>query len=433
MNVLGIVPKGYDNKDAERRFFENPEKDKNRNAFEIDKGRIIHCAAFRRLQGKTQVLGVGERDFYRTRLTHSLEVAQLGRGICNEADNATGFVPDPDLVEAICLAHDIGHPAFGHFGEDRLHHKMVQYGGFGANPQNLRIVTFLEQKHKGGDFLGANVDGGGLNLSRAALDGLIKYPDLFVSPRFDKSSNFTYEDDDKLLEWIKDGRKEKSLECEIADWADAVAYSVDDIEDAFRARILDFLQMDEIAGKISERVKGKLGKDQLPDNSAITSPGAIRDEAKKLQAIALIPKFRQRKRALKSWTSMTIGRLLKPCKIEIRNDKEQSARYKYGLFVSSESRCLSYVLKMTARLLVFDDPRVRTLESKGGRILERLFDSFIEDDRLLPLDFQEYIDDALGTKPRLIADFLAGMTDKYAYEYYKRLFEPGSGSFYESV
>ncbi len=88
---------------------------------------------------------------------------------------------------------------------------------------------------------------------------------------------------------------------------------------------------------------------------------------------------------------------------------------------------------MTARLLVFDDPRVRTLESKGGRILERLFDSFIEDDRLLPLDFQEYIDDRLGTKPRLIADFLAGMTDKYAYEYYKRLFEPGSGSFYESV
>src|SRR6266481_4970484 len=83
--------------------------------YEVDKGRIVHSAAFRRLQGKTQVLGVGERDFYRTRLTHSLEVAQLGRGICNEADNSTGFVPDPDLVEAICLAHDIGHPAFGHF------------------------------------------------------------------------------------------------------------------------------------------------------------------------------------------------------------------------------------------------------------------------------------------------------------------------------
>jgi dGTPase len=433
MNVLGIVPKGYEDNDTERRFPENPEKDKNRNAFEIDKGRIIHCAAFRRLQGKTQVLGVGERDFYRTRLTHSLEVAQLGRGISNEATNLTGFSPDPDLVEAICLAHDIGHPAFGHFGEERLHQKMVEHDGFGANPQNLRIVSFLEQKHQGGDFLGTNCDGGGLNLSRAALDGLIKYSDLFKRPDFDKSSNFTYKDDSKLLDWVKGGRKEKSLECEIADWADAVAYSVDDIEDAFRARILDFLQMNEIAGKISEKVKAKLEKDRLPDDPSITSVSAIRDEANSLQAIALIPKLRERKRALKTWTSKTIGRLLKPCEIKVRNDKEQSARYKYGLAVSGDSRCLSYVLKMTAQLLVFDDPRVRTLESKGGRILEGLFEVFMKDYRLLPLDFQEYIDDKMGTKPRLIADFLAGMTDKYAYEYYKRLFEPGSGSFYESV
>ena len=137
MNVLGKVSSGYDDWDAERGFPEDIEKDKGRNAFEIDKGRIIHSAAFRRLQGKTQVLGVGERDFYRTRLTHSLEVAQLGRGICNEAGNSTEFSPNPDLVEAICLAHDIGHPAFGHFGEECLHQKMVEHGGFGANPQNL--------------------------------------------------------------------------------------------------------------------------------------------------------------------------------------------------------------------------------------------------------------------------------------------------------
>jgi dGTPase len=424
MNVLGKIPKGYAQADAERQFFEDPSKNKNRDAFEIDKGRIIHSAAFRRLQGKTQVLGVGERDFYRTRLTHSLEVAQLGRGICNEAKNETGFSPNPDLVEAICLAHDIGHPAFGHVGEHRLHNKMINFGGFGANPQNLRVVEFLEQKHR---------DKGGLNLSRATLDGLVKYSNLFTHPGKENDTNFTYSEDETLLKWIKGGRKEKSVECEIADWADAVAYSVDDIEDAFRARILDFIQMGEIADKISNRVKAKLEKDHFSDVPSCTSPESIREEAKELQNIALIPKLREKKRALKSWTSKTIGRLLGPCQIEVRDEKEQCSRYKYGLYVSNESRCLSYVLKITARLLVFDDPRVRTLEVKGATILEKLFDAFMEDDRLMPLDFQEYIDDKLAIKPRLIADFIAGMTDKYAYEYYKRLFEPGSGSFYENV
>src|SRR5580704_15772520 len=103
-----------------------------RDEFEVDKGRIIHSAAFRRLQGKTQVFGAGERDFYRTRLTHSLEVAQLGRGLCDELKNVD-FEPSKDLVETICLAHDIGHPPFGHQGEDFLHEKMKQQGGFGES------------------------------------------------------------------------------------------------------------------------------------------------------------------------------------------------------------------------------------------------------------------------------------------------------------
>jgi dGTPase len=107
-----------------------------------------HSGAFRRLQGKTQVLGVGERDFYRTRLTHSLEVAQLGRGICGEVANGKHI--SRDLVETICLAHDIGHPAFGHFGETVLHKKMFNHGGFGANPQNVRIVSILEPKFDSG-------------------------------------------------------------------------------------------------------------------------------------------------------------------------------------------------------------------------------------------------------------------------------------------
>src|SRR5947207_1767905 len=164
-----------------------------RNDFEVDKGRIVHSAAFRRLQGKTQVLGVGERDFYRTRLTHSLEVAQLGRGMCAELKGE--FRPDQDLVETICLAHDIGHPPFGHLGEEFLHRVMHKYGGFGANPQNLRVVTFLEVKF----------NDGGLDLTRATLDGLVKYPNIF-NPGSDKMTcKFTYSEDKELLFWIKKG------------------------------------------------------------------------------------------------------------------------------------------------------------------------------------------------------------------------------------
>src|ERR1700677_393711 len=170
MLVLGKIPRGYTLHDADRQFAEDkPEKQDKRSAFEIDKGRIIHSSAFRRLQGKTQVLGAGERDFYRTRLTHSLEVAQIGRGVCNEISNPKDFTMDTDLVEAICLAHDIGHPPFGHAGEAKLHQLLKDWGGFNGNAQNLRLMTVLEQKSTRTDYPG-------LNLTHATLDGLVKYP-----------------------------------------------------------------------------------------------------------------------------------------------------------------------------------------------------------------------------------------------------------------
>jgi dGTPase len=236
MLVLGKIPRGYTLHDADRQFAEDkPEKQDKRSAFEIDKGRIIHSSAFRRLQGKTQVLGAGERDFYRTRLTHSLEVAQIGRGICNEISNPKDFTIDTDLVEAICLAHDIGHPPFGHSGEGLLNGLTYAEGGFGANAQNLRVVTFVETKRKEG----------GLNLSRAALDGLTKYPTLFDWNKFrHKQPEFVYREHSSLLDWIKDGvrRPETTpVECQIAEWADTLAYSVNDIEDNFRAGIIDFV------------------------------------------------------------------------------------------------------------------------------------------------------------------------------------------------
>lgn len=341
--------------------------------FEVDKGRIVHSAAFRRLQGKTQVLGVGERDFYRTRLTHSLEVAQLGRGMCVELPT-DGFRPQPDLVEAICLAHDIGHPPFGHSGEDFLHAKMKQFGGFGANPQNLRIVTFLEAKY-------ADL---GLDLTRACIDGLTKYPDLYnksfpeltdKTPHED--SKFTYSSQPQevdLFLWIKKDVEHPDwtpLEAQIADLADQMAYSVNDIEDAIRAGLFNPIDMRNRADEISARAKAKLRKiavkdrhdhDDVPD---VTDPAAIRDFANKLQTDVMEPAdYRLRKVNLKQWTSAQIKRL-KNARIVQRSTTEPSVRYRYGLRIEMETQAVIAVLKEAASLLVFADPRVTTLEEKG--------------------------------------------------------------------
>jgi dGTPase len=412
----------YTSADFERKFHHTSTQ-KNRWPFEIDKGRIIHSASFRRLQGKTQVLGVGERDFYRTRLTHSLEVAQLGRGMCVELPG--DFHPDPDLVEAICLAHDIGHPPFGHFGEDILHRVMLRYGGFGANPQNIRLVTFLEAKY----------DDAGLDLSRATLDGLVKYPALFDPEQHPKKPKFTYAADKQILDWIKKGVQNpnrKPIEGEIADWADQVAYCVNDLEDTLRAGLLSFVDMHSQADEISKAAKADVGENN--DDESVTDTKSIKKRAEALQKDLVKPMdLRQRKINLKQWTSETIKELLHDVTIKMTNPEESSIRYKYSLTKSNKALSTAAVLKATVRKLVFDDPRVKTLEYKGGRILGRLFQVFRKDPRLLPLDFQQLLESKRATKERLVADFVSGMTDRYAYSYYNRLFQPGSGSFYEDV
>ena len=419
MPIIGKKPAGYSDEDIDRQFEEeNPEKQASRSAFEIDKGRIVHSSAFRRLQGKTQVLGVGERDFYRTRLTHSLEVAQIGRGICNEVANPEDFQIDTDLVEAICLAHDIGHPAFGHSGEAFLNKMIFEHGGFGANAQNLRVVTFVETKRKEG----------GLNLSRAALDGLTKYPVLFKKEEFEhKKPEFVYSDHAELLAWIKTGVRNQRLrpvECEVAEWADTLAYSVNDIEDNFRAGLIDFTEMEHRADEIAEECK----------KYEVTGEEIV-ERARYLQRKLVVEPetLRERKAALKSWTSETIFLLIKGCKFLLRNEHEPSNRYRYGLVVPEENIRQSKVLKATALVLAFRDPRVVTLEYKGKKILGKLYESFCDDPTLLPRDFQELISKNPSKTKRIVADFVSGMTDSYAGEYYSRLFDPGEGSFYQEV
>lgn len=402
---------------------------KGRTPFEQDRDRIIYSPAFRRLQNKTQVFLSGEFDFYRTRLTHSMEVSQIGRSIVNHLNRSAGplsddYHIDQDLVESICLAHDIGHPSFGHAGEQVLNSVMLQSGGFEGNAQNLRILVDLFYRDK--------THWSGMNPTRAFLDGMLKYKTLFKDSE-KKKNHFIYDFQEDILNFVSpqvrfsdlfDTENElnsfKSVECRIMDWADDIAYSIHDIDDGIRA---GFITIKKIHNWMEDKSEDYTGHDAAFLEKLSRSIGHD---------------------TFSEFLARLIGQFIHATMLVERDNPlaGKTNRYRYDIAIDPEARALCKLLKMLAVKLVFHTPQVHQLEYKGGRILRELF-SVMEEEyvhkgnpkyRLLPEHYHQAMADCdEHEQRRMLCDYLSGMTDGFVVRTYKRLFDPDFGSIIDLI
>ena len=345
-----------------------------RPAYERDRDRIIHCAAFRRLEYKTQVFVNHEGDYYRTRLTHSLEVAQIGRGI------ARRLSLNEDLVEALALAHDLGHTPFGHTGESLLDRLIQPYGGFEHNRQSLRIVELLEERYPGFN---------GLNLTWEAREGIIKH-----------SSDYDIPDGSGFEEYRPDLRA--TLEAQIIDLADEIAYNNHDIDDGLKAGYLnpEALMGVDIWSETYVRVKQKYPM--------------LDEERQVLQTI-----------------SHLIGHLIFDLVEQTRMNLSaggistlEAVRTHDGNLVMFSRATAERNRELKAFLYknLYSHYKVERMRIKAERFLTILFENYLQHPTLLPGSYQDKYEEY--GRERVICDYIAGMTDRYALDEYKRLFEP---------
>lgn len=396
----------------EVRFVTEPAKRADRTAFARDRARILHSSALRRLAAKTQVLQAGTADFPRTRLTHTLEVAQIGR----ELGQSLGC--DPDVVEVGCLAHDLGHPPFGHNGESELNRIAADIGGFEGNAQTLRVLTRLESKTF--DASGRSV---GLNLTRAALDAAVKYP---WSRDVNAVKFGFYPDDEAMFNWVREGAPEgrKSFEAQVMDWADDVAYSVHDVEDAVHSGHLDLatVALDPQRTALIALCNREYAADSNPADL-----GAALD---RLTSLKFWPKFydgsQQSLAALKNLTSYLIGRFCQAADSATRAEFGDGplTRYRANLLIPQEIREEVAMLKAMAMLYVMQREGADAIYIEQRRIIAELVLALTEhSDQVLESwirpSWQQATSDA--DRLRVVIDQVASLTDISVREWHSRL------------
>lgn len=403
---------GYQPSDEKRWVAEAPKRN-DRTAFARDRARILHSAGLRRLAAKTQVMVAGSADFPRTRLTHTLEVAQIGR----ELGASLGC--DPDLVEVGCLAHDLGHPPFGHNGEAALAEIAINAGGFEGNAQTLRVLSRLESKTF--DEQGRSV---GLNLTRAGLDSAIKYP---WSRRDDTPKFGYYADDEPVFRWAREGAVEgrKCFEAQVMDWADDVAYSVHDVEDAIVGEHLDFAVLNSVYER--EAITALAG-------SAYTaaSPAEIEAAIDRLLALPFWPAtFDGSQRslaALKNLTSQLIGRFCGGAQALTREHFGDGLLTRYGaeLMIPADLEAEVAVLKTLANLYVMQRAGAMPVYQEQQEILRSLVSALLSREGR---DLESWLQPAWSAantdeqRLRVVIDQVASLTDSSAVAWNRRLSE----------
>ncbi len=344
-----------------------------RSEFQRDRDRIIHSTAFRRLEYKTQVFVNHEGDLFRTRLTHSIEVAQIARSL------ARNLGLNEDLVEAISLAHDLGHTPFGHAGQDALNACMKDYGGFEHNLQSLRVVDTLEQRYGAFD---------GLNLTYETREGILKHCSLPNAQQLGEVGR-------RFIE-----KKQPGLEAQLTNLADEIAYNNHDIDDGLRSGLLTVEQLGEVALYARHRAE----VEQL--FPGISGRRAINETVRRMINALVMDLIRTSRHNIAQAGVQSID--------DVRNAPPLIA-------FSDAMKQDAQELKRFLRKNLYQHYQVNRMTSKARRIITDLFGIFISGPQLLPPDYQVHGDDKLE-QARKVADYIAGMTDRYAMREYRRLF-----------
>ena len=350
-----------------------------RSEYQRDRDRIIHSAAFRRLEYKTQVFVNHEGDLFRTRLTHSLEVAQIARTIARTLNL------NEDLAEAICLAHDLGHTPFGHAGQDALNACMAPWGGFEHNVQSLRVVDALEDKYA--EFVG-------LNLTYETREGILKHCSKARAQALGAVAQ----------RFITGGQP--TLEAQVANLADEIAYNNHDIDDGIRAGLLTHEQLravplfarhhDEVLAAYPQAIAK-----QVRHETVRRIIGALVGDLTEHSRARLLEAAPDSPDAVRALSSPLIG---------------------YGEQIAGENRALKHFL----REHLYKHHQVYRVMEKAKRVLRELFEAFMRDPRLLPPQSHAQLDAEGGeaARARIVADYIAGMTDRFAIDEWERLFDP---------